>query len=402
MELSLNPAIEIGLPGLVALVGFVFFVAAALLLLSWLQQRQYAPLGLWGLAFGLAAAGTLLLAVRGQLPDFWTIVVANALLAVAYGTMWCGARRFGGRRTPLALALAGAIVWLVAMLDQSLYLEVTFRSGLMTVVGCGYTLATAYELWRSRDARLPSRGPAIALLLVHALALPVRIPLVANWLGTHPSHAEIVSFAVFESILLAMAGAYLFGGLVREQVAARYRMDASVDPLTGVANRRAFFQRGTRLLQREEREGRSLCLLLFDIDLFKAINDAYGHPAGDMVLKSFCRVVEAQIRPTDFLGRIGGEEFACLLVGASAADAAGVAERVRHAFEQRRYSSDGVTFGATVSIGIAVAGAPYTDMTSLLISADRALYRAKRAGRNRVAEDRAGPRIAAELSAGHA
>jgi diguanylate cyclase (GGDEF)-like protein len=128
-------------------------------------------------------------------------------------------------------------------------------------------------------------------------------------------------------------------------------------------------------------------LLLFDIDHFKSINDQHGHAAGDAVLTEFCRVAKAQLRPVDLFARIGGEEFACLLVDVDAAKAAGVAERVRFAFAGATHASNGKMFGATVSVGVACAEASDVDLSALLIIADRALYRAKHGGRNQVVEE---------------
>jgi diguanylate cyclase (GGDEF)-like protein len=196
-----------------------------------------------------------------------------------------------------------------------------------------------------------------------------------------------VILGVFESMLLAVAGAYLFGSLVRERIAALYEHAASTDPLTGIANRRAFLHQGARLVQRAAAEGRQVSLLLFDLDRFKSINDEHGHAAGDSVLRSFCTVATAQLRPGDLFARIGGEEFACVLVGVSAKVATIVAERVRFAFEGTTHRSGEHSFSATVSAGLAVSAAEYSDLPSLMISADRALYRAKKNGRNLVVEE---------------
>lgn len=378
---------DFALPSALAVVGFVFFVAAALLLLSWAQRRDLAPLGLWGMAFALGAAGTILIATRGQIPDYLSIIVANGLIAAGYGAVWSGARLFDGRRPLVGAALAGVAVWLLAMLIPAIYQNPPARSVVMVSIGIVYSLATVTELWRSRDDGLPSRWPAIILLIAHALALPSRIPLVAQGLGVAHADINLLVFVTFEAMLLAMAGAYLFGSLVREQVAKTFQRAALADPLTGVANRRAFLQHGARLLQRAGLEERELSLLLFDIDHFKTINDMHGHAAGDTVLTSFCRVAKAQLRPTDLFARIGGEEFACLLFDVDAADAARVAERVRLAFEGAIHTAGGRTFGATVSAGIAVARARDADLPALLITADRALYRAKHDGRNRVVEE---------------
>ncbi len=386
MDLAFDQLVEISMPAIVGLIGFAFLVASALLFLSYVQHRKHAPLGLWSLAFGLGAAGTALVAMRGQIADFWTIVVANALIAAAYGAMWSGSRSFDGRPVRPLLSVAGLALWALVMLVPDARHDLIVRTNLMTVIGVVYTLATVVELWRSRSNALPSLWPAIVLLLLHALSLPVRIPIVAAWAGLTPLQLDMFAFVVFESVLLAMAGAYLFGSLVREKVSATYRWAASVDALTGVANRRTFMLRGARMLERTAAQGLPSSLLLFDIDYFKQINDAYGHSVGDRVLTTFCDVAQRQLRPVDLFGRIGGEEFACLLCGANAAEALVIAERVRFAFEGAEQSGGGQSFGSTVSVGITTSSAPDENLQKRLDDADRALYRAKNRGRNQVAE----------------
>lgn len=378
---------DLGLTTVAAIIGFALAVASALLLISWLQHRSLTALGLWGTAFALGGVATALVSARGQISDLVSIVAANALLAVAYGMIWSAARLFDGRRPLVLASLAGAGVWLVAMLPTGWYHLPGVRVPLMVVIGMVYTLLAAAELWRASGDGLYSRWPAIGLLVLHAAALPLRIPALAGQVGGGHSSANLMTLILFESILLAMAGAYLFGSLVRERVASGYKHAASIDPLTGVANRRAFLQKGGRLVQRARARGGTHSLLLFDLDRFKAINDEFGHAAGDAVLTTFCEVATEQLRPTDLFGRIGGEEFACLLVGVSAADAALIAERVRFAFEAADHASGEQIFGATVSVGLATAAAEQCDLTSLLLSADRALYRAKKDGRNRVVEE---------------
>jgi len=382
---------EISLPLALSLIGFVFLVAAGLLLMTWAQRRELAPLGLWGLAFGLAAIGSALVAGRGHIADAWSIVIADVLIAAAYAAMWSGARLFGGRPLLPWAASVGIVLALVATLSPGIGTDASLRAMVMVGIGIAYTLATAAEIYRSRRDDLPSRWPAVLLLLVHAAALPTRVPLVGAVFGMHRSASTLLAFVTFESMLLAVAGAYLFGGLVREQMASAFRRAAMADPLTGVANRRAFLEQGTRLIQRAETEQSDVCLLLFDIDHFKAINDAHGHAAGDAVLTMFCCLAKAQLRPSDLFARIGGEEFSALLVDVDAARAGRIAERVRFAFEGAVHSSGGEQFGATVSAGVAAAKARHADLPALLIIADRALYRAKQSGRNRIEQEMAAP-----------
>ncbi len=328
----------------------------------------------------------MLIALRGRIADIWSIGAANLLIAAGYGAMWSGARVFDGRRPNLWIGLGGVAVWLAAALIPGFYADPSARASLSFVVKFSYTLATVMELWRTRGDRLPSRWPAIVLLLGHALALPSRLPQVGNLLGLGGHDSNMLIFITFESVLLAVAGAYLFGSLVRERVAKAFQRAAMADPLTGVANRRAFLHRGARQMQRGASEQHDVCLLLFDIDHFKGINDQHGHAAGDAVLTTFCDVAKAQLRPIDLLARIGGEEFVCLLVDVDAESGVRVAERVLFAFEGCIHNSNGRSFGATASAGVAHAKAQDTDLSSLLLRADEALYRAKHGGRNQVAE----------------
>ncbi|HEX2009681.1 MAG TPA: diguanylate cyclase [Roseateles sp.] len=161
---------------------------------------------------------------------------------------------------------------------------------------------------------------------------------------------------------------------------------ASHDPLSGLLNRHSFHeQAGARL--RQLAAGRhAAALLMLDLDHFKQINDVHGHAAGDEVLRAFARLAGDCLREVDLMGRVGGEEFAILLPGCSHEAAQAVAERVRAALAAARIDiGEGRWVSATVSIGIAV-GAPAQELLEpLLVQADLALYRAKTAGRNRLA-----------------
>ena len=123
---------------------------------------------------------------------------------------------------------------------------------------------------------------------------------------------------------------------------------------------------------------------MFDLDQFKNINDGYGHHVGDEVLTAFCKVATSHIRPADLFGRIGGEEFASLLPDTGLQDAVWLAERVRGGFAAASHNVREHAFSSTVSIGVAVADDWHSDLSALLDAADRALYRAKALGRNRV------------------
>jgi diguanylate cyclase (GGDEF)-like protein len=162
---------------------------------------------------------------------------------------------------------------------------------------------------------------------------------------------------------------------------------ALVDGLTGIANRRQCEEALTAEISRSDRLGAPLTLVLADLDDFKAINDAHGHATGDDVLREFAAVLRATVRDSDLAGRWGGEEFMLLLPGADAVGAAQLADRVRASLAERSFlGSEGSVVSVTCSFGVA-QHTPGTDDRELFAAADRALYRAKREGKNRVELD---------------
>ena len=156
------------------------------------------------------------------------------------------------------------------------------------------------------------------------------------------------------------------------------------DGLTGLYNRRAFNELLAQAVAREDRQGGRFGLLILDLDHFKKLNDTYGHPAGDAALKSAAEVLKHHLRKGDLAARYGGEEFVAILPGTDEAGAQHLAERVREAIEKNRLVFEGAKLGLTASFGLAMWPADGKEPESLLASADRALYAAKQAGRNRV------------------
>jgi len=168
------------------------------------------------------------------------------------------------------------------------------------------------------------------------------------------------------------------------------RQASLTDPLTGAANRKRLFSEGPRLVEAARRAGQPVSALMLDLDRFKAVNDTYGHAAGDVVLQVFARRLQGMLRQSDLFARYGGEEFVVLAPNAGGAAARELAERVRAAIEGVRVDADGTELRFTVSVG--ASSLPPTDakgpataaLETLLARADEALYVAKAAGRNRV------------------
>jgi diguanylate cyclase (GGDEF)-like protein len=173
---------------------------------------------------------------------------------------------------------------------------------------------------------------------------------------------------------------------------------ATIDSLTGIYNRRHFMVSAEAEWGRFHRYHRPLSMLMVDIDHFKSINDRYGHAVGDEAIKFVALACKQDLRGSDMVGRVGGEEFALVLPETDRAQAAIVAERIRERVAAQFLSAHKVQFKTTISVGVAEATASMSGVDALLRAADLALYQAKADGRNRVVEwsEPAPPKLAAE------
>jgi len=358
-------------------------IAGCLLLVSWLQNPNLRALGLWAMFFIGNAIGYALVAARGNIPDIWSILVAGSMLAAAHGTLWTGVRSFEGRSTFVPLMLAGTLVWLVASQFGTFYASQSARLALMSAIVAAYSFLSAVEFWRGRDRGL-MRLLIIALLLGHGLMFVIRIPFMGSVpLPIRPAevHVNWHTFLFIENIVFAISLSYMLLSIARERIAHSYKQASLTDPLTGIPNRRDFLERCEALFSRPAFAHHPLALLLFDLDKFKSVNDIHGHHMGDQLLKAFCRVAKSVLRPNDIFGRVGGEEFGCLIPHASLTEGRAIAERIRARFAAAAAEN---AIDATVSVGIALSAGPGQDFRVVMMTADQALYCAKSNGRNRV------------------
>lgn len=347
------------------------------------RQENIPALKWWGTAYLLGASSVAVWTIGGpKLGDTLTLAL-NAVGFVACGMVWNASRVFHGRKPNLPGLLFGAIVWVGTVLALPSLNPVT-RLTIGAAIVAIYAALTASELWHERRRTMQKRWPTIAVPVMHGgvLMLPILLGgLLRPHDETFASSIWVTAFSI-ELVLYAIGTVFVIFVLVSDRAVTVHKTAASVDPLSGMLNRRGFSEACARVIEREAAAGRPVTVMIFDIDHFKGINDRFGHPAGDEILKLFSTVVISSLRISDLSGRIGGEEFAALL-SCSLDEGVLVAERVREAFEASGIVCEEGPVDTTVSIGVA-GGPAGTELEVLLAAADTALYQAKRSGRNRV------------------
>ena len=366
---------------------YVEAILGLLLLFAWVQNTSITAVAWWGFAHLLRAASVVLFGLYGAVSDLISIDLANAILFTAFALTWTGARVFDHRKVRPVLLFGGAALWLVIcrvpVIANSWDLRVLLSSGIITT----YTWATAYEFWRGRSEPLVSRWPAIFMLFAHGSLYLLRTPIggILPWSVSKNEMLESVWLTVlsFEALLFTIAIAFILLAMAKERTEYRHRTAALIDPLTGIANRRAFLQDGEAQLKRQLTDPRPMAVMLLDLDNFKSINDRFGHAVGDRVLQLFADVTSNCMRRMDIFGRLGGEEFAAVLLDTTQERALTVAEQIRTSFADTPCEVDGKPVVATVSIGLVISNDAVLDLSALLAQADHALYRAKDNGRNR-------------------
>lgn len=373
---------NLDLPTLMVMQSFAMASAGVVLLLAWLQRRTVPVLGIWGGAHVSASAGIICLMLGVATRHPLLLGAGGGLLSFQSALIWKAARTFDAKWAPLGVALLpplGVTLGYVILRHPSSTVALT--------MGVIPTLAVVWTLWRASSDRLAARWPLIGLSSLHAVALLVAIYSSVVDPTRHnavPAVMSLYGFIYFESIVFSLGTAVFILALVKERDEAVSIAAALTDSLTGIANRAAFVASAERILRRCRRDAAPVSVIMFDLDRFKSINDRHGHAVGDAVIKSFCEVASAALRPTDLIGRMGGEEFAVLLAGCSIEAAFVRADRIRAAFVESCRVVRGIAVGAAASGGVAVTTKPEDTIETLLESADAALYCAKADGRNRI------------------
>lgn len=363
--------------------GIAWFVAA-------FAYRSLASARYWGAGMIIGAVGTAIGVLRGQVDPLIPVVLANGMMLFAVGLCWGGIRRFQGRPVPwraITLIVGSAMVLLAVFLV--VHDSITVRVVVFSVASIALVGPAGMELL---DRRYGAPTPGTRLTAVATLAYGAAHAL--RILATLFEVGGAIDFATFNHVqayllLFTVFGAQIWNAGFLMMAIDRLRAEvadlAVRDDLTGIANRRQFFERARQECARSTRSGAPLALVCLDIDDFKPINDGHGHAAGDHCLQRFAALAAARLREPDVLARLGGDEFAILLPDTTAEEAHQIAADILAAVRTAPITWRNTTLAITCSAG----AAEWTpdigrDASELAARADGALYLSKQAGRDRV------------------
>jgi diguanylate cyclase (GGDEF)-like protein len=365
------------------------------LFLIWRSRKTYPGFGLWTAGNALYAAGFMLMALRGMIPNLLSIVLANLLVLSAAALFLEGVRCFRG---VVGRRIFSISIVILQVLGIAYYTYVIDDIGVRIIIFSLFTAMiyglVAWELLCNapQDMRFSFRFTG-SLFAIHALFLVFRTLFTFLSPGPHdllaPNLIQTLTFLV--SLILGITWTFGFVMLNSERLEVDLKnaqVDlqrlAATDFLTGIANHRSFFEAGEQEIQRARRYGHPLAALLLDLDHFKQINDTYGHAVGDRMLVAMTASLHNHLRDIDVFGRLGGEEFAILLPETDLAGGWVTAERLRAAIAETAIDAGNAVLKITISIGVTLLSPDDHGLDTVLKRADDAMYEAKRAGRNRV------------------
>lgn len=323
---------------------------------------------------------------QGQVTPRSEIFSACVLIYLVY-SVFVGMRWFVQQRGPSSRRELFSFLGAMAVIALLGTFNATLAVSLSRCITLAMCVRVVWMLWKPSVAalRIPARISAVILCLTMGLIifnsfarLPMEAPIVTGSEGGLTVTVRLITIG-----LLAMLS-FSFVGLFVGETNRRLHEETRTDSLTGLRNRRAMEEMAVRAVSHAQQNRAPLALLMLDLDRFKDLNDTFGHALGDRALRSVGVVLMSETDSREVTGRMGGEEFAVLLPGFTVEQAAEVAERLRGRVADLRLHETEFSATLTVSIGVSEMRSGEKAWTDMLCRADDALYRAKRAGRNRV------------------
>ena len=366
----------------------VALVTAGVSFFSWLNHRDMPGLRGWAIGLSLGAAGTVALSLQTPASPIILAIAGNTLIVAGYATVWMSVRRFNDGGLDLRCVTIPVGLFVVIFSIASLAgADMRGRIAMVSTAIGALSLLAGREVFTARKKEpLGSRLPTSLAFAFIAIAMLVRafFALLGEVPSTDPAHYDPTQGStLFVNTVCLVAVTLGLLMMANERLRRRYEKLASTDELTGLPNRRFFLEHGERLCSRAARDRLPACILLMDLDHFSEVNRQFGHPGGDHALASFSAFARRQLRPTDLIGRYGGEEFCVLLQGTNEREGLRVAERLRTGVADMAIGVGGRALRITVSIGLTRLDDD-GDLRASIRKADIALYRAKALGRNLV------------------
>lgn len=324
---------------------------------------------LWGRADGAILLAWITLLILGTLGRL-------ALFVFYFRAKPAGMELLRWEKPYVATLLLSALIWGGGALVMLTSVSLVYQAFILTIlIGLAGGAISTYSAHRF-----------MAVAAMAAVLLPA-----TAWLFLQPDRVQTgMALGATMFMLASLRATRVMGEAMHRSFQLTHELKrahdtaeslARTDALTGISNRRAFFEHGTQLLNYCQRHQHQICAILFDVDRFKDFNDMHGHGAGDAALKQVGDILRKLLRKSDVCGRIGGEEFAILLHPATSEDGRAVAEKLRQTIAEMPITFRGQQLGITASIGVACGA---FDLETLLLKADAAMYQAKAEGRNQV------------------
>lgn len=346
---------------------------------------QHWAMGSLYIGLGLGFSYTQL----GPVANAWVLVFGATLMAAGVGLQFNGIQTFKegrcDRYIPWLLAglVCGQDIWFV-VLYPDVHARVIANSLVFALSNGACARALFIRIEQPLRTAYWFTGASFLVVTMVFLARAVMVFLAPIHTYSLYSQTPINPVTLFIGSMAQMCLAFGFVLMLNSRLAADLQKLASNDALTGAFNRRSLEREAARLSARCTRIGDTLAVMMIDVDHFKSINDRYGHPVGDEVLRRLAALAQKTIRSDDYFARYGGEEFCILLPSTLEKDAWILAERLRQLYGAMAMEFEGEILHSTISVGVSDSTHAGLMFTSLVAAADQAMYRAKQEGRNRV------------------